>query len=225
MRLGYFGGSFDPPHRAHLLVAELARRQLTLDRVLLAPTGRQPLKSRGTEAPFADRLRMVELLCDGHPGLEASAIDGPRPAGEPNYTVDTLRRLRASFADSLAQAPFPDTPAPHPNAGFVPVPRAPMEIFAIIGADAFLGIRQWRHPDELFRLAQWIVISRPGFVPDVESLRLDPAQTAAVHLLPGLHDPLSATELRRRLRAGMDCHALMPSGVLQYVEDRKLYRG
>ena len=227
MRIGYLGGSFDPPHRAHLRVAELARTHFGLDRILLAPTGRQPLKSTGAQAPFADRLRMVELLCEGQPGLEASAIDGPRPDGEPNYTVDTLRRLRAALAivaptgTALEDSAHPSHPAP--------TAAADSELFAIVGADAFLGMGQWRDPAELFRLAQWIVISRPGFPvnspAESEALRLTPAQRAAVHLLPGLHERLSATDLRRRLRAGEDCGTSIPPAVLQYMEDRHLYRG
>lgn len=214
MRVGYFGGSFDPPHRAHLLAAELARQRFALDRVLLAPTGRQPLKTGGAQAPFADRLHMVELLCEGHPGLEASALDGPRPDGEPNYTVDTLRRLRLLLESSPHSPPL----AP-PRAATAP------ELFAIVGADAFLGLPNWRDPAELLRLAQWIVISRPGFALHTVTVGLTPAQRSAVHLLAGLHEPLSATELRHRLHAGQDCRTLIPPGVLSYLEAKDLYRG
>lgn len=201
MRLGYFGGSFDPPHRAHLLAACLARDRFSLDHVLLAPTGRQPLKAQGAEAPFADRLRMVELLCAGETALQASALDGPRPDGEPNYTADTLRRLRASLATSAT------TP----------------EIFAIVGADAFLSMSHWREPEALFRLAQWIVISRPGFALDAAALLLSPAWQASVHLLPELAEPVSATSLRHRLRSGEDCRSLIPTAVLDYLKSRNLY--
>ncbi len=235
MRLGYFGGSFDPPHRAHLLAARLARRQFQLDRVLLAPTGRQPLKKEGAVASFADRLRMVEMLCQGEPGLEASAIDGPRPAGEPNYTVDTLRRLRSrlaglpSCAEQTAQGgalhanDFEESATLSSNSSEPPN----AEVFAIIGADAFLGMRQWREPDELLRLAQWIVVSRPGFALETDRLQLSPAQRAAVHLLAGLEEPISATALRQRLRN--DRHdpqlsALIPNAVLVYIEAHRLYR-
>ncbi len=99
------------------------------------------------------------------------------------------------------------------------------ELFAIVGADAFLGLGQWRESAELLRLAQWVVISRPGFALESESLRLTAVQRAAVHLLPGLDDRLSATELRRRLHAGEDCRTLIPPAVLAYLEARNLYRG
>ena len=219
MRVGYFGGSFDPPHRAHLLAAELARQRFSLERVLLAPTGRQPLKTGGAEAPFPDRLRMVELLCEGHPGLEASAIDGPLPDGEPNYTIDTLRRLRMALA-----APPQPLPRPAPDRALPTDALSGPEIFAIVGADAFLGLQQWRDSAQLLRLAQWVVISRPGFSLEGESLPLTPSQRAAVHVLPDLDDRLSATELRRRLHAGEDCRTLIPPGVLAYLEARNLYR-
>lgn len=213
MRIGYFGGSFDPPHRAHLLAAILAQGSFGLDHVLLAPTGRQPLKTAGAAAPFADRLRMVQLLCEGHPGLLASAIDGPHPDGEPNYTVDTLRALRASLHTSLPGPSLSQAGA-----------DTPPELFAIVGADAFLGLPHWRDPAELLRLAQWVVISRPGFALDAEALHLTPTQRSAVHLLPGLRENLSATGLRRRLHDNEDCRTLIPPKVLAYLQAHNLYR-
>ena len=205
LRIGYFGGTFDPPHRGHLAVARAARDRFALDHVLLAPTGRQPLKRTGPVAPWADRLRMTELLCADEPGLEASAIDGPQPEGEPNYTVDTLRRLQqelSAFAD-----------------------RGPVRLFGILGADAFLGLPHWREPYELFRLAEWIVVSRPGFpLPAMADLDLSPAQIARIHGLPELHDPVTATELRSRLRAGADCGELIPAPVYAYLQQQGLYR-
>lgn len=205
MRLGYFGGSFDPPHRGHLAVAQLARDRFQLDRVLLAPTGRQPLKPGGPEAPFADRLRMTELLCAGQPGLQASAIDAPAFDGTPNYTVDTLRRLHAELA-----VPGTSTPSP--------------ELFAILGADAFLGLRQWRQPDELLRLANWIIVSRPGSpLPNLSRLDLTPAQRTHLHLLTDLADPTSATDLRARLHAGLPCTDAIPASILALIRSLGLY--
>ncbi len=200
MRIGYFGGSFDPPHCGHLAVARAARDRFALDRVLLAPTGRQPLKPEGPAAPYADRLRMTELLCAGEPRLEASDADAPRPAGEPNYTVDTLGRLREALP-------------------------AHAEIFAVLGADALLGLPQWRGVPELFALAEWIVVSRPGFgLGDLQGLALTPAQRARLHLLDGVADPASATDLRARLRVALRCEESLPRSVFEYIQQHGLYR-
>ncbi len=199
MRIGYFGGSFDPPHCGHLAVARAARDRFALDRVLLAPTGRQPLKPDGPAAAYDDRLQMTQLLCEDEPRLEASEVDAPRSAGEPNYTVDTLRRLRENLP-----------------------PYA--EIFAILGADALLGLPQWRGVPELFELAQWIVVSRPGFsLEDLESLALTPGQRARLHPLDGVADPTSATNLRARLHAYMPCGEFLPHRVSRYIQRHGLY--
>lgn len=178
LRVGYFGGSFDPPHRAHLAVARAARDRFRLERVLLAPTGKQPLKPAGSSAPFVDRLAMTALLCSGEAALESSSLDAPRLDGLPNYTVDVLRKLRAELP---------------PNAA----------LFAITGADAFESLPQWRDAPQLLTLAEWIVVSRPGHsVAELDALPLSPAERARVHWLGGVHDLTSATELRAELASG-----------------------
>jgi nicotinate-nucleotide adenylyltransferase len=134
-RIGYFGGTFDPPHRAHLRVAQAAADAFALDRVLLAPTGVQPLKSAAPQAAYDDRLAMTRLLCADDPRLEASDLDAPREDGSPNYTIDALDRMRAQF--------------PH------------AEIFIIVGADSFATLPHWHEYKRLLAEAQWIVVSRP----------------------------------------------------------------
>jgi nicotinate-nucleotide adenylyltransferase len=199
MRIGFFGGSFDPPHRGHLAVARAAMTAFALDRVLLAPAALQPLKRARAEAAFADRLRMVELLCADAPGLEASAIDGPQPNSEPNYTIDTLARLRAALA-------------------------ADTQLFIIVGADSFLTVRQWRSAEDLLLAAEWIVVSRPGFdLHALDALDLSAAQRPRVHLLDGVAEPVSATEVRAALHARRDCTGLVPQPVLAYIHRRHLY--
>ena len=205
LRMGYFGGSFDPPHRGHLAVARAARDRFHLERVLLAPTARQPLKPRGLEACWSDRLRMTELLCAGEPGLQASAIDGPMPDGEPNYTADTLRRLHEEFSSTF--------------------PGIALELFAIVGVDAFLGLRHWREPSALLQLAEWIVVSRPGFpLPNTDGLGFSPEQRRRIHPLQDVHERVSATELRLRLQSGEPCQDLVPAAVLQLIKAQGLYR-
>jgi len=198
MRVGLFGGSFDPPHRGHLAVAEAVRDRFALDRVLLAPTAIQPLK-HGAHASFTDRLHMVRLLCEGANGIEASAVDGPQPDAKPNYTIDTLRRLR----DQLP-----------PGA----------EIFFIVGADAFLSVHHWKDPDKLLNEARWIVVSRPGFdLHQLKTLELTPEQRSRIETLSDFENPVSATEIRERLHEHEAPSNLVPPKVLEYIRAHCLY--
>ena len=97
MRIAFFGGSFDPPHRGHLAIARAAIERLALDTVWMAPVGVQPLKPGGFSTSFADRLAMVELAAAGDPRIVPSAIDAPRSDGQPNYTIDVLTAIKASL--------------------------------------------------------------------------------------------------------------------------------
>lgn len=203
MRIGFFGGSFDPPHRGHLAVARAAAKDFSLDKVLLAPTGRQPFKADGAKAPFEDRLAMVALLCDdlsesAQVRLESSALDAPRADGSPNYTIDALDALKARSNR--------------------------YQLFLIVGIDAFLGVRQWKSSDRLFELGEWIVVSRPGFaLEDVRSLQLSPDEVSRVHFLERIHEEASATNLRELLAAGSDCAGMIPPSVLAYIYRHHLY--
>jgi nicotinate-nucleotide adenylyltransferase len=211
MRVAFFGGTFDPIHRGHLRLAAAAADAFALDRVLFAPVGHQPLKADPAIASFADRLAMVALALASHdPSTDnlqpascnflVSALDAPRPDGAPNYTVDTLANLAHEF----------------PSAA----------LFAIAGADSFLTMRKWRSPDRLLQLAEWIVVSRPEF-PLTEAqlapLALTPAQHDRVHLLTTVHEDVSATDLRNRLRAGDACPGLLPPAVAAYIQTHHLY--
>ncbi len=220
MRMALFGGSFDPPHLAHLRVARAAMDRLALDRVLFAPTGRQPLKQGGA-ASFADRLAMVELLLRGEPRFAASEIDAPREDA-PNYTVDTLARLRPSLP-------------------------AGTELLFLAGADSFLSLAHWRGPADLLRpgglLDGWILAARPGFplgtmagaLPPGFSLSPAGALPAPVlqftiepggmplSVLPDLDEPSSATEVRAAIASGAHSSALPPR-IAEYVRAHGLYQ-
>jgi len=198
MRIGYFGGTFDPPHRAHLAVALAAADAFALDRVLLAPTGMQPLKQATPLAGYADRLAMTKLLCAADPRLEASPIDPPNSDGSPNYTIDTLTELVAA----------------NPGA----------EFFSIAGADSFLSLPHWRDADRLIELARWVVVSRPEFsLEDLSSLELSPQQRSRVHLLTTVEDDTSSTGVRERLRAGVSNGERLTPEVLLYIARQRLY--
>ncbi|MDE3105054.1 MAG: nicotinate-nucleotide adenylyltransferase [Acidobacteriota bacterium] len=199
MRLALFGGSFDPIHRGHLALARAAADAFSLDTVLFAPVGWQPLKHGAGAAPYHDRLEMTRLALQdaADPRFLLSTLDAPRVDGQPNYTADTLRALRQL----------------HPDA----------ELFVLIGADSFQTLPQWKDAAMLPELAEWIVVSRPGFPLQPAVLHGLPWQPARVHLLPTVHEDVAATELRRRLRQGDDCTGLMEPSVLQYIRQHHLY--
>lgn len=200
MRIALFGGTFDPPHRGHLAIAKAAADAFQLDRILFAPAGRQPLKHENHTASFKDRLAMVTLVCAEDARFRASTIDAPHFDGAPNYTVDALQNLS------------------HEN------PHA--SLFNLVGADSFLDLPRWRDPSRLLELAEWIVLSRPGFpLDDLSALRLTPHQRSRVHLLQTVHEDIAATDLRHRLETGDACIDLLPPEVLTYIRAQGLYRG
>jgi nicotinate-nucleotide adenylyltransferase len=220
MRVAFFGGTFDPIHRGHLCLAAAAADAFALDLVLFSPVGHQPLKIDAPGASFPDRLKMTTLALDSGsqnrdrthvlqpktgttpaPRFAVSTLDAPRPDGRPNFTIDTLSALALEYPAAT--------------------------LFVLTGADSFLDLRRWRSPDRLLAIAEWIVVSRPEF-PLVESqlapLALTPTQRDRVHLLTTVHEDVSATELRRRLRTGDPCSGLLPPAVADYIQTHHLYR-
>ena len=215
MRLALFGGTFDPIHCGHLRVARAGADAFSLDRILLAPVGRQPLKSAPASASFEDRLAMVTLAlahpCAENevpdPRLTVTSLDAPHPGGAPNYTVDLLEELARTM--------------PH------------AELFAIAGADSFLTLTRWRSPERVLELAEWIVVSRPGLDmtsafldrPEFAPLALNAEQRTRVHLLPGIHEDISATAVRQALHDRRDnIHPKLSPAVATYIRNHDLYR-
>jgi nicotinate-nucleotide adenylyltransferase len=210
-RVALFGGTFDPPHRGHLAIARAAAEHFQLDRVLFAPAGKQPLKATAPGASYADRLAMVQLAIAGQRHFEVTALDAPHADGSANYTVETLSRLCSQLAIESA---------------------AEQKVFYITGADAFLDLRRWRQPELLLELAEWIVVSRPGFsLADLTPLALTPLQRSHVHLLEDIAVDVSATQLREALRGacpersrrGLDVDAYLPPAVGDYIRAHHLY--
>lgn len=197
MRIALFGGTFDPPHRAHLAVAQAAADAFSLDTVLLTPTGRQPLKDTAPRASFAHRLAMTNLLCGSDARLQASDLDAPHADGSPNYTIDLLRKF-------------------HP---------LDCTLYVLVGADSFRNLRQWKEPDALLQLAEWIVVTRPGS-PLEHWNSFTPQQQSHLHVLDSLHMNVSATRVRDRLH-----HTATPTGIADltpevaaYIQHHHLYK-
>ena len=168
-RLGVFGGTFDPPHRGHLAVAQAAQRTFALDRVLLV-VANDPWKKSPDRAitPAADRLAMVQALASNQAGLEVSDREIRR--GGPSYTVVTLRELAAAHPDS--------------------------ELFLIIGRDLVDDFSAWHESVEIGRLATIVVVDRPGYVTDPQRdwkmLIIEPVDVSSTELREQLQQTLPA---------------------------------
>lgn len=188
MRLGLYGGTFDPVHQAHLQVGQEALRRFALDKVLLIPNRLPPHKESATGASYEDRLRMVQLACEGRDGLEASDIENQEGK---SYTIQTLRRLRKQFGEDC-------------------------DFYFIIGADAFAEVMLWYEVEAVFRMTEFIVVSRPGF-------RYEIPAGARVHPMEGMELGISSTEIREALARGEQPAELLPA-VQQYIESKGLYR-
>jgi nicotinate-nucleotide adenylyltransferase len=187
MRLGLYGGTFDPIHCAHITVAQTARRQFALDRVFLIPNRLPPHKDRATSASYDHRLRMVEIACRNQFGLAASDIENHEGK---SYTIQTLERLRTQYGESV-------------------------RLYFIIGADAFAEVVLWHRVEEVFRMTEFIVVSRPGF-------EFEAPRGAIVHRLESLALRASSTEIRRQLAAGEAATDLDPE-VREYIGANGLY--
>jgi nicotinate-nucleotide adenylyltransferase len=199
MRVAFFGGTFDPVHRGHIGIATAAADAFRLDIVLFAPTGVQPLKNVTTTTPFADRLAMAALASTLDSRFGVSNLDAPHADGTPNYTVDTLAALQRQMPDAV--------------------------LFNLVGADSLLDLPRWHQPDRLLDMAEWIVVSRPGFpIADLSSLGLTALQQRRIHLLETVHEDVAATDLRERLQSGDHCTDLLTAPVSKYILTNRLYR-
>jgi nicotinate-nucleotide adenylyltransferase len=220
MRIGLFGGTFNPIHRCHLTIAAQIRERLSLDQILFIPTGEPPHKPQDNLAPASHRLEMVRLAIAADPAFAVSDIEVRRAAK--SYSIDTVRALRDHYG---------------PNT----------DLSVIIGLDAFLEFPSWRQAPDLLRLCHFIVVSRTGasFAPladrpplpaisrqALESLdrrtqdRLDVPLPGGTHLTCVRLPPcdISASDIRQRLRSRMSVASLLPAPVESYIMRVRLYQ-
>jgi nicotinate-nucleotide adenylyltransferase len=196
MRLGILGGTFDPPHNGHLLIAGAAQRQVLLDRVLFAPVGIQPLKQDQPVTPAGRRAAMVQLMIAGKPDFELSRIDLDRPG--PHFTVDTLR---------IASGLYPGA-----------------QIWFIMGADSLADLLRWRDPQGILDLARLAVVRRPGFDPDWAVLDAAlPDLHDRIDWIDAQPIDIAASDLQRRIRGGESIQGLVPQAVAEYIAAWRLY--
>jgi nicotinate-nucleotide adenylyltransferase len=197
MRLGIFGGSFDPVHNGHLALARACHEQAALDEVWFTPTAIQPLKRRGPQATDAQRVEMLNLAIESEPSWRVCTLEIDR--GGVSYTVDTLRQLR------------------------VELPEA--KLFFMIGADAVRDVPKWRSPAEIFRLATPLVVHRAGqAAADLTDVALHCTRETQPRLIEMPLVDVSSTEIRRRVAAGEPIGDFVPAVVAEYVSERGMYR-
>jgi nicotinate-nucleotide adenylyltransferase len=198
MQIGLLGGTFDPVHLAHLRLAEEAREQLGLARVLFLPAP-QPWRKAGRRiAPVEHRLAMVRLAVRANPAFAVSTVELEQRG--PTYTAETLAALHAELGE--------------------------VTLHFILGVDALRDLPNWHRPERIVALARLAVALRPGRrPPDLAALeRRVPGLAAAVERLETTPLGISSTALRRRLAAGCSVRYLMPEPVREYIEEHGLYR-
>jgi len=201
-KVGLLGGSFDPVHLGHLVLAEEVRDRLGLERVLFVPNRLPPHKPGRKMASPADRLAMVELAIAGNPAFAASDIELRRDGK--SYSIDTVRQLRAE----------------HPEG---------WDVHFIVGADTLPELPTWHRAAELADLCKFVVASRPGqSLDNLEPLRgtFTEEQIQAVVSRRIEIPPIgvSSTEIRRRVREGLSIRYLVPEAVGDYILEHGLYR-
>lgn len=241
MNIGLFGGTFDPVHRGHVALARAALQQCKLHRVYFVPANIPPHKQRQPLSPFVHRFAMLALATSEEKAFVPSLLEAPEEGAtpirinarssnartekdrqeKPNYTIDTVRRLKQSC-------------------------KASDKLFLLIGMDAFADIAKWHQAEALFRECEFVVASRPGYsLADVanalpESLRPRPEVTrpfhkqpatgdlvlpgVTIHLLADLHQPASATAIRQAAAAGKALGRFVDAPVAEYIRKMGLYK-
>ena len=197
MKIGIFGGTFDPPHNGHLALASAARDELGLDKVLWVPAADPPHKQGREISPAADRLALVRAAIAGRPGFEVSRVDLDRPG--PHFTADTLALLARR----------------HPGA----------ELVFVMGGDSLRDLPTWGRPHEIVAGATLAVLRRPGDRVDLPALEaVLPGLTRKVQFIDEPPMGLSAHAIRERVRAGQPLDGLVPPKVARLIAQRGLYR-
>jgi nicotinate-nucleotide adenylyltransferase len=197
MRLGLFGGSFDPIHLGHLILAEACREACELDRVWFVVTATPPHKAGNRRTDVKHRLEMARIAVAGHGAFEISEIEALTPG--PHYTYQTLEALRQAQPDD--------------------------ELAYLIGADSLVDLPTWRHPERIAAAARLVVVNRPGI--DSAVLDTLPDFGPGTHPMTVVNVPpigISSTDLRARVAAGRSIRFQVPRGVEAYIREHGLYR-
>ena len=196
MRIGIFGGTFDPIHYGHLVAAEEARAILGLERVLIVPAGQPPHKTARPITPAEHRVAMVQLAIASNPHFVLSRVDLDRPG--PHYSVDMVARLRRALG--------------------------PGEVFFIVGMDSLMQLPTWHEPERLIGLCYIVGVNRPGYTYDLAPLeRAVPGIASHIRIVEAPQLEISSHELQERVRRGLPIKYQVPEPVEEYILQHKLY--
>jgi len=198
MKIGVLGGTFDPVHKAHLIVAETVRTQHTLDEIIFVPAGQPQLRQNVPFASAEHRLQMLRLAIADKPYFKLSTIEIER-AG-PSYTVDTIAGLQGQIGERD-------------------------ELFFILGLDSLAKLPEWREPSRLIEMCHLVAVPRPGYPPpDLRALEASiPGLAQRVTILDKPEMDISASVVRQRVAEGLSIHHLIPEPVEEYIKQHKLY--
>ena len=192
-RIGLFGGTFDPIHTGHLIVAEIIRDTLDLDRIIFVPTNKHPLKDSNSISDEAHRRKMIQLAIVNNQFMEVSDLE--LGTDRINYTVDTIARFREEHGGSV------------------------QEIYFLMGMDNLNQLHLWKDPDRLVKMCRVVVFGRPGFEPEREAKKyLSHIRIVQIPLLE-----ISSTQIRERVRNGKTIRYLVPPDVESYITENRLY--
>jgi nicotinate-nucleotide adenylyltransferase len=201
VRVGVFGGTFDPVHLGHLVSAERCREQARLDQVLFIPAARPPHKLDRSTTPWTQRVEMLRLALAGQPAFQVEELEKERPG--PSYTVDTLAELRKRSPELL--------------------------LHLILGADCLPDLAQWHEPVRIFELAEVLLVARPGWpLWPVEKLRgelkVPPERSLSFKVVEAPLLEIASRDLRERVQKGRSIRYLVPRAVECYIETHELYK-
>lgn len=197
-KIGLLGGSFNPIHTGHLLLAESARDQFKLDRVLFIPTGNNPFKLSQDEIPRDHRLKMVELAIENNQYFEVLRHEIDQSGI--TYTIDTVTAVKKKY--------------PH------------CDFYFIAGADLMFEITLWKGAPELLKSVQFITTFRPGYSHEKLDARIDELEEiydATIHKLYATEMDIASSDIRARIKNGYSIRYLMPESVETYIYQQRLY--
>ena len=198
MNIGVLGGTFDPIHMGHLIIAEETRARLGLTEVLFVPAGQPWLKANNYISPAEHRVQMVRLAIADEPSFKLSTMEIERVG--PSYTVDTIAELQEQIG-------------------------AGDKLFFILGWDNLMQLPKWHEPARLVRMCRLVPVPRVGYPsPDFNSLEVAiPGLSQSIILLDTPQIEISSSEIRSRVARGLSIHRLVPEPVERYIREHKLY--